>query len=267
MKDIILIILNKVYIFFLNRRYHVILKNSEILNLKNPLLILPNHPAFVDPQILFSQIYTKTKASPLVVKYIFDMPIIRNVLKLIGAIEVYDFSKVNDVKLASKKMHTKILNHFKKGKSIVLYPSGQTQSQGHEIIIGKQSAYILTKNLPKNTRVVGVRISGLWGSVWSRAWNGKNVKIVPTFFKSFFYLIANLVFFLPKRKVVIEFLDITEEAKKQSKKSLDDFNKFLESFYNKNGEEKVRYIKHFFFAPKLKKQLPKQQYFISQRGC
>jgi hypothetical protein len=44
--------------------------------------------------------------------------------------------------------------------------------------------------------------------------------------------VANLFFFVPKRNVEIEMLDQTELLKKQSKKSLEDFNQSLEDFYN-----------------------------------
>jgi hypothetical protein len=33
---------------------------------------------------------------------------------------------------------------------------------------------------------------------------------------------------------------------------LNDFNKYLEDFYNKNGEEKITYVKHFWFYDDVK---------------
>ena len=41
-----------------------------------------------------------------------------------------------------------------------------------------------------------------------------------------------------------------------SKTSLEKFNKFLEDFFNVKGQEKVLFLKHFFFAPPLKRTLP-----------
>jgi hypothetical protein len=46
--------------------------------------------------------------------------------------------------------------------------------------------------------------------------------------------VANLFFFVPKRKVTIDILDQTTLLKKQCKKSLEDFNQCLENFYNEN---------------------------------
>jgi hypothetical protein len=43
-----------------------------------------------------------------------------------------------------------------------------------------------------------------------------------------------LFFFVPRRNVTIEVLDQTTLLKKQSKKSLEDFNQTLEDFYNAN---------------------------------
>lgn len=256
MKDILLNLFVKTYRFFLNRRYNVTLSNIEILKSDKPILILPNHQAFIDPQILFSQIYEITKASPIVIDYVYNMPIIGHILRHINSIPVINFTQVKDRKKSLEKMHNNILERLKQGKNVVLYPSGQTQGQGYEVIFGKQSAHYLITNMPENTRVIGVRIRGLWGSVWSRAWSGTSVNLIFTFIRSIFYILANFVFFVPKRNVSLEFSDITILSKLKAKESIQSLNTFLESFYNINGIEKVTYIKHFFFMSKLKKKLP-----------
>jgi len=106
-------------------------------------------------------------------------------------------------------------------------------------------------------RIVGVRISGLWGSMWSVAWLGERPSFEWAFLKGIFYLFANFIFFLPKRNVTFEFVDITEEAKQMASIDRNSFNKYMEDFYNVNGPEKVTYIKHLFYFPKLKREYPK----------
>jgi len=112
--------------------------------------------------------------------------------------------------------------------------------------------------LDDNIRIIGVRQHGLWGSIWSRAWWGKSPNFFKVFALSVFYVLANFIFFVPKRSVEIEFVDITKEAKEKAHSSTrQEFNKYLESFYNVKGEEKARFIKHFFYAPKLRREFPK----------
>ena len=65
-------------------------------------------------------------------------------------------------------------------------------------------------------------------------------------------MFANLIFFLPKRDVTYEFVDITEMTKEFAKEDRKTFNDYLENFYNANGIEEVKFIRHFFFLP-LKK--------------
>jgi len=65
--------------------------------------------------------------------------------------------------------------------------------------------------------------------------------------------------YIPKRDVEIEFVDITEEAKRNSKNmTRREFNEFLETFYNNKGEEGARFIKHFFYFPASKRKLHKK---------
>jgi len=105
--------------------------------------------------------------------------------------------------------------------------------------------------------VIGLRINGLWGSTFSCAWNGKRPKFLTAFGKGIGYFFANLIFLSPKRDVNFEFIDITEETIKQAQNDRRTFNKYLEGFYNENGEQEPLYIKHFFFFPKSKRKAPK----------
>ena len=57
--------------------------------------------------------------------------------------------------------------------------------------------------------------------------------------KGLFYLLANGFVFSPRRKVELEFCDMTEKVKQASKEGLEVFNQTLEAFYNEKGEEKV----------------------------
>jgi hypothetical protein len=106
--------------------------------------------------------------------------------------------------------------------------------------------------------VIGVRISGLWGSMWSKAYTGKSPDFFTQLAKGLFFTLANLIFFLPKRAVLLEFEDLTSIAKSEAQLGKKSFNSFLEDFYNIRGEEPVLFLKHFFYARQLKRKLPVQ---------
>ena len=93
----------------------------------------------------------------------------------------------------------------------------------------------------------------------SNARTGQSPDLLRGILKGLRYLLANLFFFLPKRKVELEFSDQTDAFKSASQGSLEEFNQALEVFYNVKGEEKVHYIPHYCYYNDVKnKQLPEE---------
>ena len=247
----------KTLYWILSRRYNVEIKGEEVLSEKGPKIYLPNHQAEVDPIVLLSAIQMYHKAAPMISAMYYNVPVFKQFLDAIGAVPVSDLDRgvrdPNVMNTISDAANTA----FNKGDSILLYPAGHLCNQGYEDIGNKQSAYNIVKSSPDELKVIGVRMAGFWGSRWSRAWSGVSPNFTKLFLLSVFWWFSNLIFFIPKRKVVFEFFDITKEAKDKAKNSKRrEFNEFLEELYNKNGEEKIRYIRHHFLAPKVKKTVP-----------
>ena len=245
-----------IFRFFLSLRYKVEIKGLEVLDHKGANLILPNHQALVDPQIISSQLWKKIAIVPVVTEGMYNLPVLHSLFKLMNAVPVSDLSTGSRDTDVLKNITAQIHKSLEQGNSILLYPSGQITGQGYEKIFNKKSAHILVSELPENTRVIGVRIRGLWGSMWSRAWIGKSPNFLMTYLKAFWYVLANLVFLSPRRKIYIEIEDITDYTKELATKDKTVFNNGLEKFYNKYGEEQVLFLKHYFFAPTLKRELP-----------
>ncbi len=252
------------FIFFAGRvilasRYRVKLKGTEVLtNNDNPLLFLPNHQAIVDPMLFMTQTYRYTTCVPVITSGYYDMPVANTLFKKWGAIRVSDLQQGSRNTNVLDNITTSVTKGFELGHNIVIYPSGQLPAQGLEKIYNKQGAKKIVENLPPDIKVIGVRISGLWGSIWSKAWTGDSPNFISTILKSVWYSLANLIFFIPRRPVTIEFVDITERAMVNAKSDRQIFNTFLEEFYNIHGEEKAHFLKHFFYATKSKKELPKR---------
>jgi len=245
-----------VYRFFLSLRYKVEITGLDVLKNKSAKLILPNHQALIDPQLIFAHLYKYLTVVPVVTEGFYKNPVLRIFFKAFNAVPVSDLSTGSRDVNVLNTIFVNVTKALKSGENVLLYPSGQISGQGYERIFNKQSACAVVKDLPENTQVIGIRIHGLWGSMWSRAWTGKAPDFFKTFLKGVFYIFANLIFFVPKRKITIELVDITADAKVKATGNRLIFNTFLEQFYNKHGEEPVNYLKHFFYAPKLKRKLP-----------
>jgi len=241
----------------LSIRYKVSVKGGELIKSSSPKLILPNHQAVMDPILLFANLYKYSTAVPVVTAGYYDMPVAKSLFSAWGAVRVSDLESGSRNTNVLTQITTAINKGIELNKNIVLYPSGQIAGQGYERIFNKQSAYRAVKELPKQADVIAVRISGLWGSRWSKAWTGSSPNFFPVLLKCMALTLLNLVFFMPRRRITIELENISQEAKAQSHVNKSAFNQYLESVYNVHGEEEHRFIKYHFLAPELRRKLPK----------
>lgn len=253
-----MLLLTSILRLLLSLRYRITINGTELLTDKKARLVLPNHQAIVDPQILFSQIYRYTRIVPVVSAAYFNIPILKSIFKWIGAVPVNDLSAGSRDQEVLKSISGGVVDALKNKKTVLLYPAGQIAGQGFEKIFNKQSAWAITTELPQDTRIIGVRITGLWGSMWSRAWMGKTPSFIGTMLKAIFYILANGIFFLPRRNVSITLIDITDKVIAQANLGKSQFNNFLEDIYNQNGEERVMFLKHYVYSPDLKRTLPER---------
>lgn len=234
----------------LSLRYKVSLIGKEHLKHDGPILILPNHVALVDPRILLSFLWKYIKVSPVASEMYYNMPVLKQVMQIFWTVPIWDMSAwANSEEV--QKVFWKITQWLEEGKNILIYPSGQIYRQWFESIKWKQSAYHIVNGMPENTKILGIKTRGLWGSIWSKAWDNGKTSFWKAYLKSIFYVFANVIFFVPKRSVSIEIHDMTQELVEKSKSDLQVFNTYLENFYNtqdwKKYEEKIHYIQHYFY--------------------
>lgn len=231
----------------LSSRYRVHLKGAKLLTESKTTLFLPNHQASVDPQIVCSQLLRYTDVSPLVTEGYFKIPVVAQILHLMGAVRVPDLEKSRRGVEVVAGLNKVVVDALAAGRNVLIYPAGQLTNGGLEHVGNKQGAWQVCRQLPNGTRVVGMRIQGLWGSMWSRAKTGKSPNFLWTYMKAVFYVLANFIFFVPRRDVTITFEDITGDAVRYAEEGRQPFNRYLENFYNAEGEEKPLYLKHLFY--------------------
>jgi 1-acyl-sn-glycerol-3-phosphate acyltransferase len=220
------------------RRYKVVLDGADVLDrIKaegSTVLVLPNHPAMVDP-MLVGVTFWKTPLKPLSDESFFKTGIVApRVLKTLGAVPVPDLRKNRSRAGASiaRGLGDIVTRTLKDGGNVIFYPSGHIQTECEREDIGtRQLAHNICRNLPQGVRVIGVRTRGLWGSIWSRKGRDDSPAFVPTFIKSvllwFFWSP-----FVRRRRVEMHIEDITSLVIEWSKLPRLQFNAKLNDWYN-----------------------------------
>ena len=208
--------------------------NNQTINHSHAYLVLPNHPAMVDP-MLVGVAFWKTPLKPLSDESFFHTGIVApHVLKTLGAVAVPDLRKHRTAQGATiaRGLGDIVKSTLEDGGNVIFYPSGHIQTEPeHEDIGTRQLAYNICGDLPEGVRVICVRTRGLWGSIWSRKGRKTSPSFVPTFIKSVF-LWFFWAPFVPRRRVTMHVEDMTDRVKEWSKLTRLEFNRKLEEWYN-----------------------------------
>lgn len=243
-------------------RYRITIKGLDLLDTKHlnkrgGILFLPNHPTvFIDPVLITLYLWPRFPIRPLVVEYMYYAPVINWFMKKIEAIPVPNFSVASNSlkKRRAEKAEKKVLDGIKKGENFLIYPAGRVKKEAREIITGSSIHRIIQENPDIN--IVLVRISGLWGSSFSKAITGKSPPMMATLWEGVKTVFKNLLFFTPRREVTLEFLPTPPDFPFTGSRM--EVNQYLESWYNFNPASKKKEGEPLSLVPYLfwKKELP-----------
>lgn len=235
----------KIFKFILSARYKIEVKWLDLFKKDTSYLVLPSHVALVDPILLYCVLNEKIKVRPLASRMFYDT-LLKPFFKLLWAIPVDDFEKDQWSVKTAKTMFKELTASLKQWDSILLYPQWSLARQWYQSIIGKKSAFYACQEAPASTKYMLVTIRGLWWSRSSMARTWMSPSFLLFVLKWIFFFFINLFVFVPKRKVVIEFTDVTKDLRNVQKKWLNSFNSYLEKIYNKLWEEKISYVSGFW---------------------
>ena len=119
---------------------------------------------------------------------------------------------------------------LKKKENFIIYPAGRTKSTGKEILGGASAAHTILSASP-HAHVVLIRTTGLWGSSFSRiAHGGRSPNFSAMFKRGIKYIFKNFIFFMPRRKVLIEIEPEPKDFPKSGTRL--EINRYLENWYN-----------------------------------
>ena len=202
---------------------------------------MPTHVALVDPVIMFAYLWSKKSLNPVVTEDYYNIPVLKQLFSSVGAIPIPDLTK-NGKELDTSAIVGKVVEALENDRNILLYPQWALARQGFQSIVGKKTAFLISQQAPKDTKILTVNIRWLWGSRSSRAWTWKRPSLTTFMLKGLWFILWNLFFFVPKRKVEIEIKDSTAILHKVEKRWIDAFNQELEKIYNAKWEEKLNYL-------------------------
>ena len=80
--------------WMLDRRYRVEITGLEQLEgLDGPTLVMPSHPAYIDPPLVISHLRLRRSLRPIVYAGIYRIPLLRPLMRLVDALEVPDLAE------------------------------------------------------------------------------------------------------------------------------------------------------------------------------
>jgi len=211
-------------------RYRVRIAGLEkiVARGRKGILLLPNHPALIDPVILTAHLYNALHPRPLADRRQTDRPLIGYLAERTGAIPIEDMT-IEGTEAAGSVRDTidKCIESLRRKENIILYPAGRILRSRNEEIGANSAVKSIIENVPE-ARIVLAHTRGLWGSSFGWA-SGHEPSVLSALGKGLLNLLASGIIFMPKREVTIE---LHEPADFPRDKSRTEINRYLEHHYN-----------------------------------
>lgn len=246
-------------------RYNIEVKGAECLDIKkggvnSSILFLANHSSHIDATILgFTILKKHLSLSVWALDMTFKLPYLRWAARHNESIQVVKVPNINERRSEKHtsnlhKLVTRTGDGLRKGKNFLIFPAGHCKKTPIEKIDGKSAIPLIIQQYPK-VKIILIRITGLWGSRFSCAaklesrWATRSIRFMDMFWQTLKMIILNGIFFIPKRKVLIEFIPLLEnEFPKQGSRL--EINRFLENTFNEKwgpqGEPLYRVPDYFW---------------------
>jgi long-chain-fatty-acid--[acyl-carrier-protein] ligase len=236
----------------LGARYRLVVHGREQLEkLNGPLLILPNHPGYIDPFLLFAVLWPSLRMRPLVYRGTFQGLTGRFLVRLVHALEVPDLDVASvKARAEAEQAIAAIAAGLARGERFILWPAGHVwRRDGVERIGPARATADILRSAP-NCQVLLVRTRGVWGSSWTWAQLGARPPLSQLIAAGLGWILANLLFLLPRRRVEIT-LELTDRAEMPEPRR-EILNPWLEQWYNSDlagMAEKPTWVPyHFLFG-------------------
>jgi long-chain-fatty-acid--[acyl-carrier-protein] ligase len=235
----------------LRARYRVQVHGQEQLKkLSGPVLILPNHPGYIDPFLLFGVLWPALRMRPLVYRGTFLGPTGRLLVRLVNALEVPDLDVASArARGEAEQAVAAIVDGLKRGERFILWPAGRVWREGLERIGPARAAADILRSVPE-CQVVLVRTRGVWGSSWTWAQLDRRPLMIRMILASLSWVLLNGLFFMPRRRVAVT-VEVMSPIRLPEPRR-EKLNPWLEEWYNgdlPDQPEKPAWVPyHFLFG-------------------
>ncbi len=212
---------------------------EEVRAHKGPLLILPNHPALVDPLLVLAAVWPALKPRPMLYEGNFR-GLLYPVMGLLNAVRVPDLGTVSmQAGNRARQAVSSVIEGLRKGENHILWPAGHLQTDGVERLGGARTLADVLQEVPEAT-VVLVRTRGVFGSMFSYAPTGRHPDLTRCLFVGAGWLLLNLLLFAPRRRVDVHLEAI--EAGELPERRREVLNPWFEARCNAGGPEKPTFV-------------------------
>jgi len=195
---------------------------------KRGILFLPNHPALIDPIIVMTWLHEPFAPRALADQDQIDRFFIRWLAQRSGVRPLPDVRRYGPAaRVQAEQRLNECIEDLRRGENVLLYPSGHLYRSRYEDLRGNSAVERILRAVP-DVRVVLVRTRGLWGSGFSLA-SGRVPDVGRFLWRCVGYLLANALFFTPRRAVEIELCEPRDFPRSADRHTI---NAFLEHFYN-----------------------------------
>lgn len=231
-------------------RYKIVVENLEKISIskgKSGILFLANHSSLLDGLLLGAFTWPRFKALSLVVEDYYSHPTFNWLFVATDSVCCPNFGAgSNDLKQKRlKESIDTVARYLKEGRNVIIFPSGKIKKKPKEEVGGNSFLCSLFEQVVPQA-IVLVRISGFWGSSFSYAREGDPPHFSEGWGEKLQQVLANGIFFMPKRKIVVHFEKVDDLPFKQGKIAM---NRYLTDWYNApfpKGEPFIYYPYYFW---------------------
>jgi hypothetical protein len=200
-------------------------------------LILANHPAYVDPPLLLAYLGPHLQPRPFMDASVASVPLVGQVARAMRPIQLSHGHG------AGLQAIGQTIEALRQGDNVLFYPAGQVYRGGAvEHISGKVGVRRILDELPE-VPILLARTHGLAGTSWGYDDDGEAPDRPRTILRSGAMVLANGVFFVPKRDVRIE-LSWADDTFPRAASS-DEINDYLNAYYAVGAPERSPGRFHF----------------------
>lgn len=205
---------SKIVRWLLHLHYDIRTEGGELLRDGKVHLVLPNHPAYIEPPMLCAE-FPEVILRPMADEVFFRRWYSGWALRLATAIVVPDLPKTSadhreQGAAKARALTDTALRALRSGEDLLFYPSGHVRRSPVEQIGNRRLAYEVCGQLPEGVRVILLRTTGLDDSLTSKQ------RTRPVL----------------RRRVTMHFEDKTDEVRRWAQLERRAFNEQLEQWYN-----------------------------------